>query len=112
MKPFDLKKALEGEPVLLLNGSKAYVLHQFKHKPNHLKSLLGYKIFTTDTGKYIESSLEWFADGSSGMPEYNTIIGMWEEPKPKRFINGIEVPDPVTEETWVDVNHHKPNPNS
>ncbi|MFQ1049034.1 DUF551 domain-containing protein [Avibacterium paragallinarum] len=101
MKPFDLKKALEGEPVLLLNGSKAYVLHQFKHNPKHLKSLLGYKIHKTPEGKLIESSLEWFADGSTEMPSSNSIIGMWEEPKPKRFINGIEVQQPLTMKTYI-----------
>lgn len=101
MKPFDLEKALSGEPVKLVNGSKAYVLHQFKHKPNHLRSLLGYKIYKTDEGKLIESSLEWFADGSSSMPTSNSIIGMWEEQKPKRFINGIEVPEPVTLDSFI-----------
>lgn len=102
MKPFNLEKALAGEPVLLCNGSKAYVLHQFKNVTKHLKSLLGYKIYKTDEGKLIESSLEWFADGSSGIPTYNTIIGMWEEPKPKRFINGIEVPDSLNIDNLID----------
>lgn len=96
MKPFDLEKALAGEPVLLRNGSKAYVLHQFKHKPAYLTSLLGYKTYKNDEGNIIESSVEWFADGSSNMPSHNTIIGMWEKPKAKRFINGIEVPEPIS----------------
>lgn len=95
MKSFDLEKALAGEPVLLLNGSKAYVLHQFKHNPKHLKSLLGYKIYKTDDGKWVEVSLEWYDDGSADAPASNTIIGMWEEPKPKRFINDIEVSEPL-----------------
>lgn len=86
MKPFNLEEALAGEPVLLRNGSKAYVLHQLKHKADGLKSLLGYKIHKTDEGKFVEISMEWYADGSSGMPAHNTIIGMCEEPKPKRFI--------------------------
>lgn len=106
MKPFNLEEALAGKPVLLRNGSKAYVLHQFKHKADGLKSLLGYKIYKTDEGKFVESSLEWYADGSSGTPAHNTIIGMWEEPKPKRIINGIEVPEPVTEETWEDYENY------
>lgn len=80
MKPFNLEKALAGEPVLLRNGSKAYVLRQFKHKADGLKSksLLGYKIYKTDEGKFVESSMEWYEDGSSGMPAHNTIIGMWD----------------------------------
>lgn len=102
MKPFNLEEALAGKPVLLRNGSKAYVLHQFKHKPAYLTSLLGYKTYKNAEGNIIESSVEWFVDGSSNMPSHNTIIGMWEKPKAKRFINGIEVPEPVTEETWVD----------
>ncbi|WP_410679031.1 hypothetical protein [Avibacterium paragallinarum] len=31
----------------------------------------------------------------AGEPASNTIIGMWEEPKPKRFINDIEVSEPL-----------------
>ncbi|MFZ7141610.1 hypothetical protein ACLSY0_00385 [Avibacterium avium] len=31
---------------------------------------------------------------------------MWEEQKPKRFINGIEVPESVTEETWENGGHY------
>lgn len=102
MKPFNLEEALSGKPVLLRNGSKAYVLHQFKHKTAYLTSLLGYKTYKNDEGNIIESSVEWFADGSSNMPSHNTIIGMWEEPKPKLFINGIEVPEPLNLDNFED----------
>lgn len=99
MKPFDLEKALAGEPVKLNNGNKAYILGKTKEKYTTKYCLVGYEVLeNTDI-----RPRNWDLTGRAGLHsiyEPISIAGMWEEPKPKRFINGIEVPEPVTEETW------------
>ncbi|MCW9733705.1 hypothetical protein L5B97_09580 [Avibacterium sp. 20-15] len=101
MKPFDLEKALAGEPVRLKNGLKAFVLNKVENKElaNLLQintnSLVGY---ASDNSLHL---LEWNEQGDDLVycnQEYS-ITGMWEEPR--RFINGIEVPEPVTLDNWV-----------
>lgn len=105
MKPFNLEKALAGEPVKLKNGLKAFVLNKVENKElaNLLQintnSLVGY---ASDNSLHL---LEWNEQGDDLVycnQEYS-ITGMWEEPKPKRFINGIEVPEPVTLDMLRDV---------
>lgn len=98
MKPFNLADALTKQPVQLRNGLVATVVAD-------LGQLSNYKgeyplIIVLEDGRYTQvgkDGLAW-AGSKSGVD----IVGMWEKPKPKRFINGIEVPEPVTEETWVD----------
>ena len=98
MKPFNLADALTKEPVQLRNGLVATVVAD-------LRQLSNYKgdyplIIVLEDGRYTqvrEDGRAW-AGYKSGVD----IVGMGEEPKPKRYINGIEVPEPVTEETWVD----------
>lgn len=99
MEPFDLEKALAGEPVKLNNGNKAYIIGKVKEEYEPKYCLLGYRI-NKNTSIKPET---WDVTGYAGIPYQElSIAGMWEEPKPKpkRFINGIEVPEPVTEETW------------
>lgn len=87
MKPFDLEKALEGEPVKLRNGCKAYVLSDLRD------------LFTIDCGSKrcligvyaVEgnpSAFEWVARWKLSGKYYERIqeseydiVGMWEEPK-------------------------------
>ena len=84
MKPFDLEKALAGEPVRLRGGSKAYVLSDLRELFSQCKEfrcLIGVTshLHNTDafdgiyrwkcTGQYYEHLTESESD----------IIGMWEE---------------------------------
>lgn len=90
MKPFDLEKALAGEPVMLRDHTKAYVKYEITD--NSLKFLL-----STDQlhGYYVETEgnvcgfLSWDKNGvylyQSNHPieSDEDIIGMWEEPRPR-----------------------------
>lgn len=92
LKPFDLDSALRGEPVMLRDGSKAFVRHHETELPTEENMrLVG---FTADGIR-----LGWCANGSyyatrSTAGDDIDIIGMW--PK-TRIINGFEVPAPDTE---------------
>lgn len=94
MKPFNLEEALSGKPVRLRCGNKAFILHKLENPEHKSKQLIGY-VCSGDS----EIPMYWSIEGKIGLKEVNYIydvIGMWEEPKPKRFINGIEVPEPVS----------------
>ncbi|MGR6652149.1 hypothetical protein ACU6T3_11905 [Avibacterium paragallinarum] len=106
MKPFNLEKALAGEPVRLSNGRKAYIKYVLgdEYSTNYpLRGFVEWKRFRDRSISIGEHS--WTLKGEFAKCKENEldIVGMWEEPKPKpkRFINGIEVPEPVTEETWI-----------
>ena len=86
MKPFDLEKALSGEPVLLRNGMKAVICGrvQDKYKLEYgvkvTFPLLGITLHEDNTVD--NQCVMWrddgrFATGKDGMD----VIGMWEEPK-------------------------------
>lgn len=84
MKNFDLKAALNGEPVMLRNGKKAFVVYDLRNYPA-LMGKLGKKplngIFFNKDGdecKYID--VEWNEAGSNASVQFD-IIAMWEEPK-------------------------------
>lgn len=75
-QPFDLNRALNGEPVLLRNGAKAFVKFQL-NKPDD-DVLVGY---VTD-GK-VDNLCRWWLDGVSVLGDGNEpcdIVGMWQEP--------------------------------
>ncbi|MFC1135626.1 pyruvate kinase [Pasteurella multocida] len=83
MKKFDLEKALAGEPVMLRNGSKAFIV---KHIPeDHIKKeeceLIGYLV----EGSKFHNCVTWTKDGKYN-PCFSShiydIIGMYEEPRP------------------------------
>lgn len=98
MKPFNLEEALSGKPVRLRCGNKAFILHKLENPEDKSKQLIGYACYDD-----IEMPTYWSIEGKTYLKEVDyiyDIIGMWEEPK--RFINGIEVPEPVTMETWED----------
>lgn len=84
MKKFDLKAALNGEPVMLRNGYKAYIKYNLLDEIKSLNvkigmyPLVGYRLECN----YINSTF-WDVLGIakySATREYD-IIGMWEEPK-------------------------------
>ena len=84
MKKFDLKAALNGEPVMLRNGYKAYIKYNLLDDIKSLNvkvgmyPLVGYRLECN----YINNT-SW---NVLGIAKYRTtreydIIGMWEEPK-------------------------------
>ena len=86
MKKFDLKAALNGEPVMLRDGRKALIYYRIHDKytfADGSKALCPLKGIVFDKDGNIESAVQSWRDG--GMYEANKsvhdIIGMWEEPK-------------------------------
>lgn len=81
MKPFDLEKALAGEPVKLRNGYKAYIKYNLEGEPCFDSNfpLQGYFI---NNGVVIFS---WSLKGEATSIVGNDldIVGMWEEPRPR-----------------------------
>lgn len=86
MKPFDLEKALAGEPVLLRNGNKAVICGRVPDKyklGDECKvtfPLLGITLYENNTVD--NQCVMWrddgrFATGKDGMD----VVGMWDEPK-------------------------------
>lgn len=86
MKEFDLKAALNGEPVMLRNGKKAIIYYctpdEFKFGEN-IPDTFPLKGMVFDLNGYLDDSLtEWRCDGSFRYSEDDRdVIGMWEEPK-------------------------------
>lgn len=86
MKKFDLKAALNGEPVMLRNGSKAIILNDarnyFKNTRPNDEVLLGLISDVNSQDKFLCSGA-WASDGSwvNNFVDEFDIIGMWEDPK-------------------------------
>lgn len=88
MKEFDLKAALNGEPVKLRNGNKAFICYKlsrdFKYwdgSPINF-NVCGYIL--NFNGDIAMLNTAWKEDGKWVMDETKSdrdIIGMWEEPK-------------------------------
>ena len=83
MKEFDLKAALNGEPVKLACGRKAYILYDLNRYPELLKHanrrpLNG--LVMPDCKENDCYPANWLSDGKNLFDQDN-IIGMWEEPK-------------------------------
>lgn len=95
LKPFDLQAALRGEPVMLRDGSKAFV----RHHETEAVVLEGWQLWGVVICKGNSSSMvTWTKSGGYNMDGDESgldIIGMY--PK-TRIINGFEVPAPETEE--------------
>lgn len=108
-EPFDLEKALAGEPVLLRDGSKAYIFHcindEFTKKHNIGYQLLGVIVDSLE-GKQLTRS--WAKSGIfnevNPYPDFD-IIGMWKEPKPQLSSNSLQLPKPLTEPLNNDDNY-------
>lgn len=89
MKPFDLKKALAGEPVLLRDGSKAIIFYcipdLYKNEEGNSLSFPVIGLVLDQDGYVSHSPTSWRGDGSYGASEIQEhdkdIIGMYEEPK-------------------------------
>lgn len=76
-KPFDLERALKGEPVVLRNGTKAYIRH-YEEELDTSYPLMGCIV---GEGKIVFE--QWSEGGrlygDKGESEYD-IVGMWVEP--------------------------------
>ena len=79
MKPFDLEKALAGEPILTRDRQKGYVKFTIEEnfKVNRLVGII-------NNGSIIEVE-KWLPSGNVLSDDItpNDIIGMWEEPRPR-----------------------------
>lgn len=75
MKPFDLQEALNGAPVKLRNGQKAYVIGLSKVGTEDDNSYI--------VGEYERNLCNWSKDGKYWLKRESEldIVGMWEEPK-------------------------------
>ena len=84
MKEFDLKAALNGEPVMLKNGQKAVIKFNILDDVENLApSDSDYPLFGYRLNEGHVYTLSWDLSGKSihwAVSEYN-IVGMWEEPK-------------------------------
>lgn len=84
MKEFNLEVALNGEPVMLRNGEKAFIKYNLLDELENIEArdaacpLIGYRL----QGTYVNTT-SWELSGKS--IHWNTlkydIIGMYEEPK-------------------------------
>lgn len=99
MKPFDLQKALAGEPVVLRGGRKAFVtcdLRRYFKNTVSDKKLIGIVAMEDDPNSFSVSS-RWYDSGAYHDTETNEetdydIIGMWEEPKKQISIEDLPKP--------------------
>ena len=108
MKEFDLKAALNGEPVMLRNGKKAYIGYK---TPDNYVSGNGKEIKFPLHGYIIKAyniievpNMFWNINGRAykdGIDNATDIVGMFEEPK----ISIEDLPKPFiptkTQEYWV-----------
>lgn len=95
MKEFDLKAALNGEPVILRNGEKAFIKYNLLDELENIEArdaacpLIGYRLY----GNYV-STTSWELSGKSvhwATMQYD-IVGMFEEPKKQINIEDLLKP--------------------
>ena len=95
MKEFDLKAALNGEPVMLRNGEKAFVKYNLLDELENIEArdaacpLIGYRLY----GNYV-STTSWELSGKSihwATMKYD-IVGMFEEPKKQISVEDLPKP--------------------
>ncbi len=82
MKPFDLQEALNGAPVKLRNGRKAFVMYDLRKYPSLLEST-GFKPLNGIVLGDDENDgdrVEWGELGANERLQFD-IVGMWEEPE-------------------------------
>lgn len=88
MKEFNLEAALAGEPVILRQGSKAYVVGKIPsnltYEDNELIDYPLIGVVLDETGYLTDDKALWTINGKAsedGVLYDADIIGMWEEPK-------------------------------
>lgn len=108
MKEFNLDAALNGEPVKLRNGSKAFICYKlsrdFKYWDGSPINFNVWGYILNFNGDIAMLNATWKEDGKWTMDETKSdrdIIAMWEEPK----ISIEDLPNPFIpshqEEYWV-----------
>ena len=86
MKEFDLDAALNGEPVKLRNGKKAYIIGRIPTESKVRDGDLIYPVagYTMGYDGYVDiANINWTLDGEYNLAQKEAgldIIGMWEEP--------------------------------
>lgn len=104
-EPFNLEKALSGEPVLLRNGLKAYVKYIMPEEYKGRYSLRGY-ILNPDSASDVEC-YSWVLDGKALLEvseHENDIISMWGEPEPVSNTVTVTLPRALKEpqdKMWI-----------
>ncbi|MGX2974439.1 hypothetical protein ACWIUH_05575 [Ursidibacter arcticus] len=108
LKPFNLEKALAGEPVRLRGGEKAFVIANLRKIHPNIEfefPLSGYvEGNTSSSGKLLNTT--WNEDGkfhTDSCSNYD-IIGMWEEPEPENNTVTVTLPKTLSEprdEMWT-----------
>ncbi|VTU08621.1 Uncharacterised protein [Actinobacillus porcinus] len=98
-KPFNLEKALAGEPVMLRNGSKACVLSKLPKNLdfNYIPDL---PLIGLEKGSL--KFIYWTEDGRTSTINDETpidIIGMWKKPEPVSNMITVTLPCPIKEPT-------------
>lgn len=83
MKPFDLQEALNGAPVKLRNGNKAFITFNLSNLKDWSEvtdlPLIGYSLNKSES---LEDLHSWTLCGwSAGGSDIFAIVGMWEEPE-------------------------------
>lgn len=105
LKPFDLRAALSGDPVMLRNGSKAYVRHHETEIPVDEDTRLSGFISDGTPIDWCESGRH--AASIAKEPTAFDIIGMYPR---TRTINGFEVPAPETERLEFGTHYYLASP--
>lgn len=102
--PFNLARALKGEPVKLRNGAKAFVKYVMPSDFEGSYPINGFMKDPNDLGVYVTRS--WNLEGkyNEGFQEHAyDIIGMWKEPKTKTETVNPTLPRPLerpSDEMW------------
>ncbi|THA09432.1 hypothetical protein [Rodentibacter pneumotropicus] len=97
-EPFNLERALSGEPVLLKNGLKGFVIADLSlNGKQEVSEFLDYKHlvgFAEDNNLHL---LQWNLDGDDEVyvDKSYSIIGMWKEPEPISSVD--DLPKPIRE---------------
>lgn len=73
MEPLNIEKALQGHPVRLRNGEKAYIRYKEDEFPVNRK-LLGY--WKPNSAEYL--NISWFENGDNSSSGNLDIVGMWK----------------------------------
>ena len=77
MEPLNIEKALQGRPVRLRNGEKAYIRYKEDEFPVTRK-LIGYR--KPNSAEYL--NISWTKDGENTSSGNLDIVGMWKSAPP------------------------------
>lgn len=105
LKPFDLQAALNGEPVMLRGGCKAFVRHHETEQPIPLSwQLWGVKAGNKGDAELLTWSQSGDYREDGGASKYD-IIGMFAT---TRTVNGFEVPAPEKQALYDGDEYYSP----